>query len=104
MAGRYDAYVYKRGVKYKVRPAVSFGIAGAPFSFRNLTDKTVNFGFPDDLMEKDTPWQIAPRQAKTFTIKTTANGFYSYTVTYAGKGKKRLKAYGESDPGMIVDP
>jgi len=55
MAGRYDAYVYKRGVKYKVRPAVSFGIAGAPFSFRNLTDKTVNFGFPDDLMEKDTP-------------------------------------------------
>ena len=103
MAGKHDVYVYQDGT-YKVRPAVSFGSAGKAFSFRNLTNQLVNLTFPAGLMKEGTTQSIPAQTSTDFHILSTADGFYAYQVSVSLKGKKRRKAYGESDPGMIIDP
>ena len=104
MAGKHDVYVYQdpNSGTFKVRPAVSFGSAGKKFSFRNLTEFTVNLTFPDGLMNEGTNLPIPATESADFHILVDADGFYAYQVGVAVDGDE-WEAIGESDPSMIVD-
>ncbi len=103
MAGKHDAYVFNAGRTFKVRPALSAGTAGKPFSIRNLTDHTVDLDFPDGLMKREARTSIPAHRSRTFHIDRKADGFYRYQVDIVRQGST-TKARGESDPAMIVDP
>ena len=102
MAGKHDSYVFKDGLKYKVRPAVAFGEPGKFFKMRNLTNETLKVKFPADLMEEPTG-EIPPRERKKFRVREDADGLYEYEVRIVRKGIDKL-AQGESGPFIIIDP
>jgi hypothetical protein len=101
MAGKHDVYVFEDRKLY-VRPAVAFGIAGRPLRFRNLIQRTLNLTFPPGLMKEDPPYAIESEKSKTYHVRSTANGLYSYSAWSRRRGKTK-KAIGESDPRIIID-
>ena len=111
MAGKYDVYVYHdpQDDKFKVRPGVVFETPKTVVKFRNLVDPitqgTVTLTFPPGLI-KDYPNGGTTQQiGKTanFQIDDNAADFYDYQVTVTPPFDKPKKAYGGSDPGMIID-
>ena len=112
MAGKYDLYVYHdpQDGKNKVRPGVVFETPKTVVKFRNLVDPitvgTVTLTFPPGLI-KGYPNGTTQQIGKTanFQIDDNAADFYDYQVfvTSGPTGKRRKKAYGGSDPGMIID-
>lgn len=111
MTGKHNVYVFRDDDdgKYKVRPALAFGLKGKPFSIRNLTNQALQPKFPAGLMKEAKPERVPPRKPKTYHVTDGADGLFSYTVYVLPtadkkkKKKKKKKAEGESDPRIIID-
>jgi hypothetical protein len=111
MQGKHDVYVFQAGDgAFKVRPGVASARAGKTVSFRNVTPFPVTLTFPPGLMLEGTnPPPIGPgpnnppNDTAVFNVNPGANDFFEYQVNVADGSPDGKMAYGDSDPGMIVD-
>lgn len=102
MPANHDVFIVPDVNGFKVRPAVAVSTPNSPFKMRNLTDSAVAVHFPTGLMTT-AGGDIGPKASATFTVSSSANGVYDYTVEVDVRGV-RLQALGESGPRIIIDP
>ena len=112
MTGKHNVYVFRDedDGRYKVRPALAFGLKGKAFSIRNLTKLALQPKFPAGLMREAKPAPVPPGKPKAYHVTDDADGLFSYKVYVLPTGdkkkkkkKKRKEAEGESDPRIIID-
>jgi hypothetical protein len=94
-----DAYVIYAGGELRVRPAAAVVKAPDLFDICNLTQKTFNVDVSG--AGGGDPFTLGPGEWKAVPL-AKIEGVFEYTVSL--DGDPTVKARGDSDPVIIIDP